>query len=104
MAFRSEAHKTLSLLFARDDVPPACVCNSAKEMIQGNCLQKLKDATCQLKQLKTYIPWLNAAEREIYKLKKGAGCIPLQSRAPKHLWGDCLELEGYTRSNTAYDI
>ena len=34
MASRSEAHETLSLLVARDDVPSACICDNAKEMIQ----------------------------------------------------------------------
>ena len=28
----------------------------------------------------------------------------LQSRAPKHMWDDCLELEAYVRSNIAHDI
>ena len=28
----------------------------------------------------------------------------LQSRAPKHLWDDCLELESYIGSNTSHDI
>ena len=64
MASRSEAHETLSLLFARDGVLPAFICNNAKEMIQGKFHQKLEDATCCLKQLEPYTPWSNAAERE----------------------------------------
>ena len=39
---RREAHETLLLLFARNDVPPACICNNAKEMIQGMFYKKLK--------------------------------------------------------------
>ena len=73
MASRSEAHETLSLLFVRDGVLPACICDNAKEMIQGKFSQKLKEAACHLKQLETYTPWSNAAEREIKGLKKGAG-------------------------------
>ena len=46
---------------------------------------------------------VNAAEREIKELNRGAGQL-LQSRATKHLWDDCLELEAYIRSNTAHDI
>ena len=34
-AFRSEAHNTLLLLVSRDGVLPACICNNAKQMIQG---------------------------------------------------------------------
>ena len=35
MAARSEAHETLLLLFVRDGVLPAFICNNAKEIIQG---------------------------------------------------------------------
>ena len=104
MASISEAHKTLSLLFARDGVAPACICYNAKEMIQGKFYHKLKDAACHLKQLELYALWSNAAEREINKLKKGVGNKLLQSRASKCLQDDCLELEAHIRSNTAHDI
>ena len=57
-----------------------------------------------MKQLGSYTPWSNAAKREIKELKKGAGCKLLKSRAPKHLWDDCLELEAYIRSNTDHVI
>ena len=65
--------------------------------------QKLKDAACQLKQLEPYTPWSNVAEREIRKLKKGDCGRMLWSRAPKHLWDECVELEAYIRFNTACD-
>ena len=42
-------------------------------MIHGKFYQKLKDVTCQLKQLEPYTFWSNAAEREFKELKKGAG-------------------------------
>ena len=66
--------------------------------------QKLKDAACHLKQFEPYTPWSNSAEIQIEELKKGVGCKLLQFRTPKFLWGDCLELEAYIRSNTAHDI
>ena len=72
MASRSEAHETLLLLFARDGVPPAFICNNAKEMVQGKFYKNLKDATYHLKQLEPYSSWSNAAEREIKELNKGA--------------------------------
>ena len=46
-----------------------------------------------MKQLEQYAPWSNAAEREIKELKKRMVHKLLRSRAPKHLWDDCLELE-----------
>ena len=35
---------------------------------------------------------VKAAEREIKELKIGVSCKLLQSRAPKCLWDECLEL------------
>ena len=40
----------------------------------------------------------------IKQLKKGAGNKLLRSRVPKHLWGDCFELEAYIRSKHAHEI
>ena len=74
MAARSKAHGTVSLLFARDAVLPAYICNNVKDMIQGKFCQKLKDATLHLKQFEPDNPWSNAAEREMKELKIGAGC------------------------------
>ena len=51
LASRSEAHETLSLLFARDGVLQTFICDNAKEVIHGMFYQKLKDAACHLKQL-----------------------------------------------------
>ena len=104
MAFRSEAHETLSFLFVRDGFLPACICNNSKKMIQDKFYHKLKDAACHLKQLELYTPWSNAAERENNECNRGAGHKLLQSRAPKCLSDDCLELEVYIRSNTAHEI
>ena len=97
-------HETLLLLFARDGVPPACICDNAKEMIQGKFYQSLKDAACHLKPLEPYNLWSNAAEREIREVKKGDSHKLLRSRAPNCLWDDCLELEAYIRSNTPHEI
>ena len=90
MAFRSEAHASLSLQFVRNGFLPACICNNAKEMVQGKFYQKLKDAACHLKHLVPYTTWSNAAEKEIKELKKRASHKLLKSRAPKCLWDDCL--------------
>ena len=56
MASRSEAHETLLLLFDRDGVMPACICDNSKEMVQGKFHQKLKDGALHLKQLGPYTP------------------------------------------------
>ena len=45
-----------------DRVPPAILCDIAKEMIQGKFTGKLK-ASCLLWQTEPFTPWSNAAER-----------------------------------------
>ena len=79
VASRSEAHETLWLLFARDGVLPACICDNAKEMIQGKFYQKLKHAACHLKQMELHTSWSDASEREMKELKNWwtvSCCIP----------------------------
>ena len=51
MASRSQAHETFSLLFARDSVPPACIWDNAKEIIQISSIRSSKRgwmSTCLL--------------------------------------------------------
>ena len=45
MASTREAHETLLMFFARDGVPPASVCENAKETIQGKFDHKLEDSS-----------------------------------------------------------
>ncbi len=77
------------------------------EYVFSKFCQKLADAHYQLKQIKSYSPWQNAAEREIKELKKKLGSKMLTSGAPWRLWDNCLELEAYTCShstNNAYHL
>ena len=83
MASTSEAHETLLLLFIWDGVPPACICNNAKKMIQNKFYQKLKDGALYLKQLEPYTPWSNDEKRKIKEFKKRAGHKLLWSSTPK---------------------
>ena len=48
MTSRSEAHKTLLVLFTWEGDAPACICVNVLEMIQDKFYQKVKDAACQL--------------------------------------------------------
>ena len=45
-----------------------------------------------------------AAEGGICELKRGSGRKMTKMNLPKVLWGDCLELEAYIRSNKDLDI
>ena len=104
MKKKSEAHETLSLLFARDGVPPSIIVDGAKEQILGEFKRKARQAECHLKQLEPFTPWANAAEGAIRELKRGFARKMVRSKAPKPLWDDCLEYEAAIRSHTAHGV
>ena len=72
MTWRSEAHETLLLLFARNRVMPASLCKNANGMIQGRFYQKLKEVACHLKQLEPCTPWSNTTGTLMKELTKDA--------------------------------
>jgi len=104
MLRKSQAHEALSLMFQSEGVPPRLIIDGANEMRQGIFSQKIKDATCHLRETEPYSPWQNSAEREIRELKKGCAHKLVATGSPIRLWDYCLELESYIRSNTAHDI
>jgi hypothetical protein len=71
MKRKSEAHKTLSLVFHRDGVPPTMVVDDSKEQTLGEFEQKLREADCHHRVTEPYSPWQQAAECCIHKLKHG---------------------------------
>ena len=104
MQRKSDAHHALSLLFARDGVPPRLIVDGSKEQMQGAFRRKARQADCQLRAVEPHSPWSNAAEAAIRELKRGAGRKMVRTSAPKRLWDHCLELEALIRSNTALDV
>jgi len=104
MAKKSQAHEGLSLLFARDGVPPAVIVDGSKEQNLGEFKRKARQADCHIKQTEPYSPWSMAAEGCIRELKRGAGRKMVKTKTPLRFWDDCIELEAYIRSNTAHDI
>ena len=85
-------------------MPPAAICDYAKEMIPGEFNRELKEASCHLKQTEPFNPWLNAAKREMKELKKGSSMKFIKNGTLRRLWGDCVKLESYIRSNTTHSI
>ena len=57
-------------------------------MVLGEFNRKLKEASCHLKKMVPFNPWLNAAKREKNETKKGSG----KKIIPKRHWDDCLIL------------
>ena len=54
----------MSLPFQQDRVPPAVICDNAKEMALVEFNRTLKEALYHLKQMEPFTPWLHAANRE----------------------------------------
>ncbi len=100
MRCKGEAHKTLSLVFHRDEVPPTMVVDDSKEQTLGKFRQKLREADCHHQVTKPYSPWQQAAEGCIRKLKQGLSRKMLQTGLPKLLWDHSLELEALVCSCT----
>jgi hypothetical protein len=80
------------------------VVDRAAEFVGVQYKQKARLAGYHFKQTEPYSPWQNAAESTIREIKKGSGRKMITAKSPKVLWDDCLELEAYIRSHTAYDI
>ena len=104
MRLKAEAHYALSLLFARDGVPPTMVVDRSKEQTQGKFRHKARQVDCHLRAIEPHSPWSNVAKSAIRELKRGVGRKMVKSGAPRRLWDHCLELEALIRSNTALDI
>ena len=104
MSCKSQAHDALSLLFAREGVPPKMIVDGAKEMRLGEFVWKCKEAMCNLSGTEPYSAWSNSAERKIRELKKGAARKLTQSGAPRRLWCFALEYKSYVHLHTAHNI
>ena len=101
MAKKSDAHETLSVLFAQEGVPGTLVMDGGREQVMGAFRHNARQSDFHVKQTKSYSPWQNAAASTIRELKKGAGRKMIKSNSPKKLWDDYLELNMEIRSCTA---
>ncbi len=71
MTQKVESHKTLSLLFHHDDVPPTMIFDGSKEQFQGKFKHKFCKSDCHARQTEPYSLWQQAAEGCIRKLNRG---------------------------------
>ena len=56
MKKNSEAHKTLSVMFKRDGVPPRMTVDNSKEQSLGEFRRKCREADCHLINSEPYLP------------------------------------------------
>jgi hypothetical protein len=101
---KSEAPEALSILFARDGVPPAMITDGGRELISDEYKKLCRDAGSEHRQTLPRSQWQNTAEGSIRELKKETGRAMIATGTPKRLWDDCLEYRAYVRSNTALNI
>ncbi len=101
MTRKSEAHKTLSLLFHGDGVPPTLVFDGSKEQCKGDFKRKLCKADCHARQTEPYSPWQQAAEGCIREMKRGVSRKTIKTGSPRVLWDHCIELEALIHSLTS---
>ena len=104
MEKKSQAHKSLSLLFQREGVPNIMIMDGAQEQTKGQFCKKCCDAGSYVKQTEPHTPWSNATESTICELKHRFGHEMVRSGTPKALWDNCLEHEAYICSHTAHNI
>ena len=69
MQKKYEAHKSLSLLFSRDGVPPRIIMDGAREETMGKFRKKACEANCHVKETEPYNLWSNSAERTFREVK-----------------------------------
>ena len=104
MAKKGDAHQALSLLFQQDGVPPKIIVDGSKQQTLGVLKRNVTESGYHLRQTEPESPWQVAAEEGICEIKRGSGRNMTKMKSPKVLWGDCLELEAYIRSNTDMDL
>ncbi len=92
MTRKGDAHKTLSLSFHCDGVPPAMVFDGSKEQCQGDFKRKLCKADCHARQTEPYSPWQQVAEGCIREMKWGVSHKMVKTGSPRVLWDHCIEL------------
>jgi hypothetical protein len=101
MTRKGEAHKTLSLLFHCDGVPPTMVLDGSKEQTKGDFKRKLCEVDCHARQTEPYSLWQQAAEGCIRELKCGVSHKMINTGSPRVLWDHCIELEALICSSTS---
>ena len=79
----SDAHETLSLLFAQEGVPNTLVMDGAREQAIGEFRHKARQADGHVKQTEPYSPLQNATESSNRELQIGAGRKLIKSNSQR---------------------
>ena len=98
------AHHGLSLMAARDGVPPHLIMDGSKEQTLGEFRKKARQFGCHIKHSEPYSPCQIMAEEAIRELKSGSERKMMRCLSPAKIWYHCIELEALIRSHTALDI
>ena len=101
---KRDAHHGLSLMAARDGVPPYLIMDGSKAHTLGEFRKKKRQFGCHIKQPEPYPPWKIMLEGATRELKRGSGQKMMRSLLPSKLWDHCIKLEALIRSHTTLDI
>ena len=104
MKKKRDAHHGLSLMAARDGVPPHLIMDGSKEQTLGEFRKKARQFSCHIKQSDPYSPWYIMAEGAIREIKCGSGQTMMRILLPAKLWYHCIELEALIQLHNALDI
>ncbi len=92
-------HRTLSLIFQCESVPPLVVVDSSKKQTLCKVHQKHWDADCVKKVTEPYSPLHNTNKHKIKKLKEEVFHKLLLTNMLCRLLDDCLGYEAYVYAN-----
>ena len=86
MKKKRDAHHGLSLMSARDGVPPHLIMEGSKEQNLGEFRKKARQFGCHIKQSEPYSPWQIMVEGAISELKSGSRRKMMRILSPTKLW------------------
>ena len=104
MKIKWDAHNGLSLMDARDSVPPQLIMDGSKEHTLGEFLKKARQFSCHIKQSEPYPPWKIMAEGAIKEINRGSGRKMMRSLSSAKLLDHCIKLKALIKYHTALDI
>ena len=104
MKKKRDAKHGLSLMAARDGVPPHLIMDGSNEQTLGEFQKKARQFGCHIKKSEPYSPWHIMAEGAIKEFKCGSGRKMMRCLSTAKLWDHCIELDALILSHTALHI
>jgi hypothetical protein len=98
---RSDLPLAMKSLFKQVGVPPAIICDGAREQVKGETRKLLNQVNCDIRELEAASPWSNRAELFIGIVKNDIKKDLKDSNCPMNLWDYCAQYRAQILSATA---